>query len=428
MKPTRREFLAGSAGAGLSLPFLGGSLAPRWLQGLGGAGEVLVVVNIRGGNDMLQTINNPSDATLAKARPTLHLPQAKMIQLQTNSSFYLHPMLKGFKALHDRGDIAWIPGVGYPNPNLSHFRSEDIWSAADPTATTVPSGWMARHFNLTYTGTAPIPAMNFDSRKADAFVGYSLPVFRSASQFRFLFDPGTPQDDTVEAALLKANAQVLRPTASPNLKFITSALAQTITDQDTIQKTNPGYTPKVTYPNPSNSSATASLIRNLQLAARYITGGLPTQVYWTSTGGYDLHANMAIQNAPETGAQANLLQRLSDTVTAFLDDIKAHGFGSKVVVFIWSEFGRRLGENGNLGVDHGWAGLSLVAGAPVTGGVYGSYPDLAKAAGTRTDYHRINVPHTTDFRSVYATLLAKWLKVDPKVVLGGSFPLLGFLP
>jgi len=424
IKPTRREFIAGGVGAGLSIPLLRSTRAPRWLQGLTQTGASLVVVQLRGGNDPLQTLAPLDDPIYAKARPTIGLPKAKSIQLQANTNLYLHPAAKPFKDLFDRGDLAAVVNVGYNPANLSHFRSEDIWAAADPSAVTVNKGWMASYLD-TYPSTVPIQAMNQESRLNDAFVGHPVPVFGNPAQFLFRFDPRTANDDTVELQQISANANVLRPTADPNLKFVTSAISGTVSDVDTIQKTGATYKPAATYP--TGSSATDALVRSLQTAARYIIGGLGAEVYWTSTGGFDLHANMVVQGAPETGNQATLLDRLSSCIKAFLDDVKAQGKGKEVIVFVFSEFGRRLGENGALGVDHGKGGVSFFAGEPVQGGAYGSYPDLSKVVGSNTNYNRINSDATTDFRSMYATILDKWFKADHTKVLGQKFPYLSFL-
>ena len=426
-KPTRRDFISAGVGAGLSLP-LASRLSPQWLQAAGIGEKILVVLQLRGGSDALHTLAPIEDPVYIKARGNMGIPKAKGLRLTPTSSLYWHPACKGLADLFTRGDLAVIQGIGYPSPNLSHFRSEDIWASADHKATNVKKGWLGTWRNTQYKAGFSIPMMDIESRRNDSFVGSSVPVFTSRAAFQFLVDTTTADtrlDQNLEKALLLQNAKVLRPSADPELKFIADAMVQTATDMSLIQTTGKNYKAAVSYP--SANAQERRLSQRMQLIASYIIGGLKTQVYYTDTGGFDTHANQVLANDPVGGAMASLNQRYASVVKAFLDDIKAQGLGKQVVVLLWSEFGRRLGPNGNNGTDHGQAGLAYVAGEPVTGGLYGTYPSLAPYAN-RTDYHRISLPFTTDFRSMYATLIDKWIGGTHTAVLPGSpYALLGFL-
>ncbi len=423
MGTTRREILAGGLGAGLALPFVKGRLAPKWMAAAGGTEDVLVVFQLRGGNDFVQNLFHPDEPKYAAARPKLKIPKTKAIQLQANGALYLNPNLAAFKALFDAGDLAIVQGVGYPNPNFSHFRSLDIWATADPTATSAYSGWLGRYLTKAYTGGYTIPAMDFEGKLNRWFIGRPVPTFTNPARFQFLPDYATPFDRKLELALLEANAKVLRPTADPNLKFVADAIGKTPGDASLIKNTGVNYKPLVTYPSANTTERKVSQM--LQSAARYITGGLRTHIYLMSLGGFDNHANEISSTDPTQGNLATLLKAMSAGIKAFLDDLKKQGVTRKVVVMVFSEFGRRVGENGNLGTDHGAAGVTYFAGTPVKGGLYGAYPDWTKYSGPR--WNRVNFQYTTDFRAVYATVLEKYWLVNSALVLGKRWTPLNFL-
>lgn len=431
-KPTRREVLAGGLGAGVSLPFLSSGLSAlrmrEELQAAGGAGKTLVVLQLRGGCDALHCMAPLGDSTYQKARGSMAIPVSKGLQVSSGSSQYWHPAMSAFRDLYNRGDLAVVQGVGYPKPNLSHFRSEDIWATGDNLATTVAKGWLGTWRNTQYTGAFSIPMIDIESRRNDSFVGAAVPVFTNRASFQYFLDTSTAaarMDANYERALLDANVKVPRTPGDANLTFVTDAAQQTASDMSLIQTVGTSYVPKVTYP--SQDSTTTRLSNNMQLIASYITGGMGSKVYYTDTGGFDSHANEVLSSDPVGGNMATLVGRFSSVVKAFLDDLKAHNAGQDVIVMIWSEFGRRFGPNGNNGTDHGQAGLAYVAGEGVTGGLYGKYPDLSPYANS-TSYNKISLPYTTDFRSMYATVIDKWIGGDHTKVLPGKFPLLGMLP
>lgn len=451
---TRRDFLIGGLSAGATLPVLGGKLAPQWLQaaGAGSPNRILVVVQARGGYDYLNLIIPWGDPTYAAARPNIgfHLAAHKnyTLPIRSGSNLRWHYALGntaasggftgsgGFRALFDRGDLAILHDVGNPPPyNLSHFEKEKQMYAADPRATVLHEGWMARFLKKGYKGSAPIPIIDIEARQSPVFAGTQVTTLRNVNLFRFQSDTRYPSsiDQRLELAVMEQNASVLRPSASPNLALLTKATGAAFRDSRMLQTSGADYKPKVPYP------PNSSLARDLQLAARYITGGsnpkqsLDTEVYWLSTGGFDHHAT-EVQSSSQRhlGRLNNLLRNLADSIKAFLDDIEAHkkatGLAKDVVVLVITEFGRRFGENGSLGTDHGQGGVAFLAGKPVRGGEYGKYPDLSKATKPYNNYYIPFTPGSSiDYRSIYAEVLEKWLGVPHAPILGSTFPLIGAL-
>jgi uncharacterized protein (DUF1501 family) len=427
MTSTRREFVMGGLAAGASLPIVAGRLAPAWLQAAGSmlAGRKLVVLQVHGGWDYFNQIVPVNMPVYYSARPTTSIGIADSEGVSTLTIAAGIPQkwaiaLQPFKAMYDAGRLAVINNIGYPRPNLSHFSSEMIWEEADPNASIRTQGWLSRYLTKGYAGGYHIPALDIETRLNGSFLGSRVPVMRNTTTFSFQFDASTAADNNLEAQLLMEHALALRATQSPNLQFLCKGLAGSVNDSATLLSTGAGYTPRVTYPN-------SQLARDLQLVARYITGGLPTHVYYLGTGGFDNHANLAIAGQAHTGTLANLLNGVSGSVKAFLDDMAAWGVANDVVVVIFSEFSRRFGANGSIGTDHGHGGVAYVAGAPVKGGFYGTFPDLSKATTPYANYYPPFDATSTDFRSLYATVLERWLGVASTPILGAQFPLLGCL-
>ena len=426
MSTTRRRFLATGLSAGAAAPFL--RPQPTWLDAVGSVAgptdAVLVVVQIRGGWDMLQMLPEIDHPKYIAARPDIKLAKSKVLTLAPAAKHYWHPAMAPFKALYDRGDLAVIQNIGYPKPSLSHFASEKKWWAADPTASIVDQGWLAAYLEKGYTGTFALPAINIESRLNGAFIGTRVPVFRRVSDFKFNFDQNqfAKFDNDTQLEILAANAKAARTGAHPNLLHISGSTADAVSDSALLQSAGSSYSPMATYP--SNA-----LSGYLQIAARYITDTkIGTKIYMTSWGGFDNHANEVIQNATETGTLATRLAQVTGSVKAFLDDLRNHNQGKRVLVMLFSEFSRRLGQNGSLGTDHGHGGIAFFAGESVTGGLYGNPPDLSKAT---TPYHKYYIPFdslSTDFRRMYAEVITKWFNVaDHSKILGATFPLLGIL-
>lgn len=420
MTNSRRDFLISGAMAGAAAPFAGARLAPNWLRASSSSLKKLVVIQIRGGWDYLNLLIQADHPVYQTARPNIGLPRASTLQIQNGLDYYWHPSLAPLKDLYDRGDLAVINNIGYPNPSLSHFESEKKWYAGNPSVSVLQNGWLARYIQQGYTGTFPLPAIDVENNLNPAFSGARVPVLTNVGQYAFEYDASTAADNLLEASLLRSNALLLRDPNNPDLQHVASGVVDAVESSALLQSVGANYTPAVTYPN--NSLATA-----LRLAARYIIHNLPTEAYYTSTGGYDNHANEVVNGAPHTGTLANNLAAFAGALKAFLDDIAAQGHANDVVVMVFSEFSRRLGQNGSLGTDHGHGGVAFLAGAPVNAGVYGNYPDLNAAT---TPYNNYYIPFnalSTDFRSLYATVLERVLGTSHVPILGGTFPLLGAL-
>lgn len=409
----RRDFMLGGLSAGAAVPLLGGA-TPGWLQAAGAnasASDTLVVLQIRGGWDWLNLLVNPDDPTYKAARPSIAIPRSGLLSIP-NSNLGWNAHLTGIRDLYNAGKVAVIQNIGYPSPNLSHFTSEQKWAAADPSVRKHATGWLSTWLTKGYSGGFQIPALQIGT-SPNAFSGSRVPRTTSTTALNLSFDSGTAVDSKLEKLAMLANSMVPRPGADAGLLGAADALRGAIQDSEILKIAGSGYTPKATYP-------TGALGRYLSLTARFVVGRLPTSVYYLSTGGFDTHSN-------EESRFDTLLPPLSAAIKAFFDDLRAQSRSQKVTMMIFSEFGRRLGENGSAGTDHGHGGMAMIIGDDVKGGLYGKWPDLSiyKAPFTRK-YIRFNAD-STDFRHMYGEVLDKVLQVPQEKVLGQRFPAIGFM-
>jgi uncharacterized protein (DUF1501 family) len=392
------------------------------------AGAILVVIQIQGGNDWLSTLVPTSGANATAynaARPTLRIATANLTDV--GNGLGLNKDLLGMDVLHAAGKVAWIPGIGMNNSNLSHFTATDFWSqgAASPDGT----GWLGRWGDAVFGATdllrgiattSDILLMNH-GRKRDfvaitSSTGYQFPTY--------LRSTATVPD----ANFLKTgySASLAGSAADPLASFAASEGKLWYDAQAAFSTQIQARTPAVPYPGDTGYAVAGlsnQLSSQLKLVAQMIASGIPGQVYTVRLGGFDSHSNQA-------NDYPRLMGSLGGAIKAFYDDlatinttvngatVKAQ---DRVLMMAWSEFGRRIKEN-NGGTDHGTASLSFLVGAPVKGGFYGSgYPDLAAPDANG------NMVFTTDFRSVYATLIDKWLTGSSQAILGATYPALGFL-
>ncbi len=377
-------------------------------------GKILVVIEMAGGNDGLNTVAPLKNALYAKNRPGLGFKESDALGIDRD--LFLHPRLKGLKSLYEKGNLSVVNGVGYPNPNRSHFASMDIWQSANiELDARERSGWLARFDEQGhYTGDQKALAM--------IATGGSLPLAlwgeKSAASvvgngYNFGFEPrgndGNTQVETLKAlynstdltsATVAGNARSFLANVGQEVYASTDAIKTALRSYDTAagQKAN--------YPRDNG------VADSLHTVAKLIAGGLPTRVYYVSMGGFDTHSNQGWQHA-------NLMQQLGDALAAFQEDLRLQGRDKDVLTMTFSEFGRRVKENGSGGTDHGSASMMFIAGGAVKGGVAGDYPSLE-------DLDDGDLKMTTDFRSVYATVLGNWMKSDPTPVLGSDFPRLSF--
>ncbi len=398
---TRRQFLTQTL-KGSSLVALS-SVVPQFVAQTAraaapGKDKILVVVEMTGGNDGLNTVIPYSDDLYHKYRPTLR--QTKDVVVRLDDHVGLNSSMQGLKSMWEEGHLAVVQGVGYPNPDRSHFEAMDIWQSADPKRAT-PTGWLNR---------ASLEMENRNGGILSAHVGQSkLPLALSGiagggaisigDQNTFRLEMGG------EAGGQKARRKLLEEvSASPSksnsddlLSFVQRRQVQTLAAIDTLHELLEG-------PNALRRQGFYALTKKLNLVAGLIAKGFGTRIFYVSIDGFDTHAGQAT-------AHAALLNELSDAFNNFFRTLKDSGDADRVRVMTFSEFGRRVQENGSRGTDHGAASCLFVAGPSVKGKVVGKHPSLADLDAGDLKYH-------TDFRRIYATLLDKWLGCDSKAVLG----------
>lgn len=401
----RRGFLRGTLwalGAALMGPEAFLRLAHARPEGEG-AERVLVVLQLSGGNDGLATLVPWADDAYYRARRATAVAAEQVLRL--DDYLGLHPNLKPLRALYDEGALAIIPGVGYPNPNRSHFASMDIWHAGSLEGARKGTGWIGRAADALYPDDE-IPLLLTS-------IGKQAPLAMTGTRHRpvALEDPrtyGWRGDTRQERAFAELNdAEHLPPADAGDLGAKLHRVAELArASSRRIAAAAQAYRPRVDYPRHALAGA-------LRLVASLVAGGLETRVYYVQQGGFDTHAN-------QRNRHDRLMLVLAESVGAFLADLKAQGLGERVVLMAFSEFGRRVAENGSAGTDHGAAGPMFLMGGPVAGGVHGRHPSL-------TELDRGDLKMTTDFRSVYATLIEDWLGAPSRLVLGGSFPKLPLL-
>ncbi|MFN8524146.1 MAG: DUF1501 domain-containing protein [Chloroflexota bacterium] len=367
--------------------------------------RILVVVQMGGGDDGLNTLVPYGNGLYYQARPQVSIPADQLLRL--NDQFGLHPSLKAFKELYDGGKLAFVQGVGYPNPSRSHFRSMDIWHSArlDGGA---DEGWLGAFMSEVYkVGDSPFQCVNIGNSVPKALLGANVPAaaVQDTGTFAFVADRRLPAG---KDPLLKTFGEMYaRPSRKlPSLELVSNTWGNTVKAVDLLAGSASKYQSTAQYPN-------GPFGKTLQQVAQMIGADLGTRVFYVSLGGFDTHAN-------QKQAHANLLSQVSDGVTALYRELEQMGKADRVMIVGFSEFGRRVRENGSNGTDHGAAGPMFVLGAGVKGGLYGDHPSL-------TDLDEGDLKYTVDFRQVYATILDGWFEVPSKKILGGSFDRLGFV-
>jgi uncharacterized protein (DUF1501 family) len=372
--------------------------------------RILVVLQLAGGNDGLNTIVPYAHDDYYRLRPTLGIPKEQVLRL--NDEIGMHPQLTGLKSLYDDGKLAIVQGVGYPNPNRSHFRSMEIWETASGADRVEKYGWIGRYFDNACSG-APKPTLAVTiGNEAPMTIRNSHSIGVSLEDpERFRWMPGSPMAETAQVEQMvfqelnqPAGAGAGRGATVASLDFLQRTAMNARVSSDQIREVARKYRGTVPYP------PAGQLSQGLRLIAAMIAGNLGTRVYFASLGGFDTHAG-------QRGTHTQLLTQLGTTVRAFYQDLQAQGNADRVLVMSFSEFGRRVAENASGGTDHGTAAPMFLFGNPVKPGLYGQHPSL-------TDLDNNDLKFTTDFRSVYATVLETWLGADSRVVLNGSFPTL----
>jgi uncharacterized protein (DUF1501 family) len=369
------------------------------------ADRTLIVVQMAGGNDGLNTVVPYADGNYYSQRKNLGIPEAELHTL--DDRFGLHPSMAGFKHLWDSGNLAIVHGVGYPNPSFSHFKSMDIYQTANPEGR-ADEGWLAKLVKGSVDRRGhPFAGFAAGSTLPPALMSpdFPIPAVDNANTFKLLPDPRYAVDAPArQNALVQLYAGA--GGSNPFTQVLQSTQQGTMSSIDQLQKAHAAYKPAVEYPKDGFGNG-------LKLLAETITGDLGVKVGYITIGGFDTHSNQKANHA-------RLLLSLSDGLRAFWDDLVAQGKADKVMIMTWSEFGRRVGENGSNGTDHGTATPQFVIGNGIKGGHWGDPVSL-------TDIDKGNLKFTTDFRSVYSTVMDGWLGAPAEKLLGARFPTLGFL-
>lgn len=395
---SRRRFLQTVGTASAVMAF--GRTAPGILRRAAGAaadnGRILVVVEMAGGNDGLNTVIPFDHDAYRKSRPKLGVAKADVLKVGDGLGF--HPAMTGFADLLNQGKLAVVQGVGYPNPNRSHFESMDIWHTCQRKDAVRPDGWLGRFLETLDANTSQDPAALHLGSDKQPFALMSreirVPSIRSLDQFRL---NGSEQESFRDA--VRSLAAARRDSENDLLGFVQSSTEAAISASERIGS--------VGMQKASADAPETALGEKLKTVSDLIASGLESSVYYVRIDGFDTHAS-------QPDAHAGLLRQVSNAVSRFVEDSREHGFDERVLTLCFSEFGRRVQENASEGTDHGTAGPMFLAGNSVNAGFVGDHPNLNDLADG-------DLKHHTDFRQVYATVLRDWLECDPAAILMGDY-------
>ena len=410
MAVTRRRFIRGGVAA-FTVSFAAPSFLAEIARAQGARARSLVVLYLGGGNDALNTLVPYTDAFYYSRRPAIAVPAGQVLQIGSDTSgraLGLHPRLTGLRGIFNEGRLAIVQRAGYPNSSRSHFQGTDIWGTADPT-TPSRTGWLGR-----YLETVPADALSGWSATREvprALQSRNVGVPAIPDARTYSFNSPNPPAEAVYERHAAARIASHMPVNRPQLAFVNASAIGALATLDRVA-TVVNYTGTVTYP-------TNGLALALRTVAGSIVRGTGTRVYWVQTGGYDTHSQQGTQGG---GSYANLMGTLDGAVRAFYEDLRNQGLLGDTLLLQFSEFGRRIAENGSQGTDHGAAGVMMAVGGAVRGGIYGTAASLDPNPGNAALENNGNdVRFETDFRSVYARVLEQWLGANSTSILGGDF-------
>lgn len=394
----RRQFLtSGSAAAAVTLSGAMPQVFANAAVNTRSSERILVVVEMAGGNDGLNTVVPFQQDAYHRARPTLALSKADVISVDDELGF--HPVMSGMADLMSRGKLAVVQGVGYDNPNRSHFESMDIWHTCQRKSDNRIDGWLGRYLQSIGLTDSSDPAGLHLGKDKQPFAlmsrNVSVPSIRSLEQFRLNSPHGQSFRDAVQE-LASAN----RGQQNDLLDFVQSSTnsamaASARLETTTMQKKS------------ASTSSNSELSKKLATIAKLISSGLKTPVYYVQINGFDTHAR-------QEGAHQSLMKQVSEAVTEFQKIITDQGDNDRVLTLCFSEFGRRVQENASKGTDHGTAGPIFLIGDHVKPGFVGQHPDVS-------DLVEGDLKHHTDFRQVYSAVLENWLGCDSASILKGQY-------
>jgi uncharacterized protein (DUF1501 family) len=413
MKVTRRQFVKGGVAA-FTVTFA----APEFLSDLaraqGARSRNFVVLYLSGGNDALSMLIPYNDPFYYNRRPTLGVPAGQVLQIGADASrvaLGLHPRLTGLKQIFDEGRLALIQRTGYENQSRSHFLGTDIWSTADP-GNPQALGWVGRYLDSLPSPADPLIGWNTAGTLPHVLqaVRTAVPAIANPATYSF-----ASPNAGIEAAAERTAARRIAshvPVDRPELAFVYGSADAALATLDRVAMVAT-YAPSVTYPNTGLGQA-------LRAVAGAMVKGVGTRVFYVTTGGFDTHSTQNTNAA--NGAYVGLMSTLNDALIAFYNDLRTQGLLDDTLVLSFSEFGRRISENGSAGTDHGAASTMFALGGRVNGGLYGTAPNLNPDPGNPTlENNGADVHYETDFRSVYARVMDGWLGANSVPLLNGDF-------
>ncbi len=367
---------------------------------------VLIVVQLTGGNDYMNTVVPYGDPLYRDNRPTVSVAAEDILPIDGHYGF--NPVLAPLKELYDDGRVAVINGIGYPNPNRSHFRAMDIWHTCEPERIAT-EGWLGRVIrDLDPLSENVLTGVNFGRGLPRALALPGVPVASVGSLENHGFLTGITDEERRTRAL-DVFARMYAPAigAGPALDYLSRTGTDALKGADILSTAAAGYSSTIEY-------AETAIARSLKGIAQTHLAGLGTRVFYTAQAGYDTHSG-------QMPVQTQLLGELAQGVNDFFADLREHDASSEALMLVFTEFGRRVKDNGS-GTDHGSGGAAFVIGDAVAGGMHGVYPSLNEAALLDGDLH-----FQVDFRSVYATIAEDWLGLDAQPIVGGNFEKLSFI-
>ncbi|GAB4196741.1 MAG: DUF1501 domain-containing protein [Thermoflexibacter sp.] len=402
MKTSRRNFLKQS-----SLATVGSMLVPSFLKSwelnanpLQQNNKILVIIQLSGGNDGLNTIVPYYNDIYYQLRPSIAISKEKVLKIDDELGF--NPAMQKFRELYDEGWVSVINSVGYPNPDRSHFRSMDIWQTGSASDEYLHSGWLGRYLDSTCQADVcqPFEAIEIDDTLSLALKGERVKGLALQNPQKLYQSTQNPIFERLKKA---------KPTedAHENVAYLYKTIAETASSAEYIY--NKSKVQKITTDYPQGR-----LSKHIKTIAELIISGVQTSIYYVSLSGFDTHIRQNLQ-------QDRLLEEYAGAVHAFVQDMKKHNKMNQVMIMTFSEFGRRVAQNGSNGTDHGTANnLFIINGNLKKAGFYNPAPDL-------TDLDEGDLKYQIDFRNIYATLIQRWLQADSKAILGKDFQMIDFI-
>ncbi len=366
-----------------------------------GKSPVFVVVQLTGGNDFMNTLIPYTSPVYHDNRPLVGIPQDQVLPL--NDTLAFHPQMGPFKDLYDRGMVAIVQGIGYPNSNRSHFRGMDIWHTCEPFEVST-IGWLGRTLReIDPEGENPLTGVNFGVGLPRAMAMPGVPVTSVSNLDNYGLMTGIELENERNQAL-DIFRHMYGPAigTGPVMDYLSRTGQDVLTGADIIKAAPEQYESSVEY-------ADNPIAKSLRDVARVHTADLGTRIFYTQHGGYDTHAN-------EVPTHPKLIGDLSGAIHDFFDDLEEHDADDNVVMLVFTEFGRRIYDNGS-GTDHGSGGGAFIIGKPVEGGLYSEYPSLEQSRWVNGE----DLEHTIDYRGIYGTILEQWLGVEAAPIVLGQY-------